>query len=267
MRERATLPGTETLGFAALVLLGVVVSAGCKCGTSGAEETLHVYAASSLKEVFRALERRFEATHPGVDVGLNFAGSQVLRIQISQGAPADVFASADARHIQALVDEGRVVEAQIFAHNTLAVIVPPDNPAGIDTFADLPRAQRLVIGSESVPAGRYARELLHRTVRRLGASFEKKVLSRVVSQENNVRLVRAKVALGEADAAIVYQTDALASERVRLVSIPAEVNVRATYLIGVVDGTAHRALAERWVAFLRSAKGRAILSQHGFVVE
>jgi len=228
---------------------------------------LHVYAASSLREAFVELERELEADHPHTDVVLHLAGSQVLRLQIEQGAPADVFASANPHHMQALLDSGRVQNSRVFTHNQLALIVPPNNPAGIDSFANLPRAARLVIGTENVPVGRYTRETLRRARAHLGNDFEKAVLARVVSEEHNVRLVRAKVELGEADAALVYQTDAASSNRVHVVPLPAAINVRADYPMGIVEGCENPELANLWLELVFSPAGQAVLSRHGFGVD
>lgn len=257
-----------------------VLVAGCRAPDRPAEAALSVYAASSLTEAFTELGSVFEETHPDVRAELTFAGSQVLRVQIEQGAPADVYASADSAHMEALVREGLVRDARWFGGNELVVVVPPDNPAGIESFADLPRAERIVLGTASVPVGRYARAMLAAADSLLRPGFEAAVLAHVVSEESNVRLARSKVELGEADAAVVYRTDAVPSERVRTVPVPDEVNVRADYLVGTVvrpgahpgEGTGRRAgggesggLAADWVALVTSDEGRAVLERHGFV--
>ena len=251
-----------------LVLALAFASAVVGCGTDGPERrTLRVFAASSLTEAFGELERRFEDLHPDVRVSVVFAGSQVLRLQIEQDAPADVFASANPSHMQALVDAGLVVQAETFAHNRLVVIVPLHNPAGVASFEDLPRAERLVIGTPEVPIGRYTREALRRSAERLGPAFEQEVRRRVVSEETNVRLVRAKVELGEADAAVVFATDALASDRVKAVPLPEELDIQADYPLGVVARTRQPELARAWVEFVLGPEGRATLGRHGFVVD
>jgi molybdate transport system substrate-binding protein len=229
--------------------------------------TLSVYAASSLTEAFGELEAVFEAAHPDIDVSVTYAGSQILRLQIEQGAAADVFASANPEHMQALVDSGLVGESSVFVHNELVVIVPLDNPAGIESLEDLPEASRIVLGTSNVPVGRYARDVLRLAAPSLGEGFEAMVLSRVVSEESNVRLARAKVELGEADAAIVYRTDAGSSDRVGIVEIPSEFNVIADYPIGVLRRTTVPTAAEAWVALLVSPQGRAVLARHGFIVD
>lgn len=224
--------------------------AGCERPNSSQE--LVVFAASSLKESFETLEREFEAIHPGVDVELVFAGSQALRLQIENGANASVFASANVEHMDALREAGKVGEPTVFARNALAVIVPNDSTA-IQTFEDVKNVSRIVIGAENVPVGRYAREVM----RRSGARYN------VVSEETNVRLVRSKVELGEADAAFVYKTDVLGRSRVRAVEIPPELNVMADYPIATVQPS--NQLAELFLRFVLSTQGSRILEKHGFV--
>ncbi|MFW6198359.1 MAG: molybdate ABC transporter substrate-binding protein [Acidobacteriota bacterium] len=225
---------------------------------------LSVFAASSLTEAFRQLEEGFEAAHPDIDVRLTFSGSQVLRLQLEQGAVADVFASANERHMDALVDAGMVSYSRVFAHNELVVVVPPDNPASVDSFPELPRAERLVIGTEGVPVGIYTRQLLDRAGAELGEEFVARLRDSVVSEEANVRLVRAKVELGEADAAIVYRTDATVSDRVKVVAVPESLNVRASYFIGPITASGNPA-ADRFIAYVLSEEGRRALEDHGFV--
>lgn len=250
--------------LARVALLGALLQG---CAPAEPSRTLHVYAASSLAESFAAMEHAFEAAHPGTDVVLAFAGSQVLRLQIEQGAPADVFASADPAHMRALVDHGRVRDERIFAHNQLVLIVPSENPARIESFHDLPRASRLVIGTENVPVGSYTRQALRRAEAAGEGGFAASVLARVASEESNVRLVRAKVELGEADAAIVYRSDTVAAGGVRTIEIPCALNVSADYSIGIVEGGVNPGLAEAWLAFVLSGEGRQFLARHGFAAE
>lgn len=243
-----------------LVALIALLALGCQDTPQRA--TVAVFAASSLTDAFRAVEAEFEAAHPGVDVQLTFAGSQSLRLQIEHGAEAAVFASADLDHIEALVTAGRIERALPLAHSRLVVIVPAANPAGLRRFADLPRAERLVIGAESVPVGRYARQMLERAAAELGPAFADAVRGRVVSEALNVRLARATVELGEADAAIVYRTDAIGSDRVHAIEIPEALSVSARYAIGLVEPS--HAEARRFVDFVRGPAGRAAMARHGF---
>lgn len=221
------------------------------CEKSNSRQELVVFAASSLKESFEALEVEFESTRPEVDVKLVFAGSQALRLQIENGANASVFASANVEHMETLSKAGRVGEARVFARNELVVIVPVDS--SIRTFEEVKGASRVVVGAENVPVGQYTREVM----RRSGSTYN------VVSEESNVRLVRSKIELGEADAAFVYKTDVLGGLSVRTIEIPTELNVMAEYPIAAVQPTSQ--LAEVFLRFVLSSQGSRILERHGFV--
>ncbi len=226
---------------------------------------LTVFAASSLMEAFQDLAPRFERHRADVDVVLAFAGSQVLRLQIEHGARAHVFASADLGHVQALADAGLMTSPQVFATNELAVIVPSDNPARIESLGDLRAAERLVVGAAAVPVGTYARKALALAGVHYGEAFAAEVLARVVSHEPSARLARARVEIGDADAAIVYRTDALAGgTAVRALSVPSSLGVRAEYGIAAATETANRADAEAWISFVRSPEGQGILARRGF---
>jgi molybdate transport system substrate-binding protein len=227
-------------------------------------EVLRVFAASSLTEVFQDLEASFEETHPKADIQLSFAGSQVLRVQLEHGARADVFASANRDHLQALSAAGLAGEAEVFAHNGIALVAPQDNPADIHSLEDLPGATRIVLGTPEVPVGRYARDLLARATKTLGEDFADRVMARVVSLESNTRLVRAKVIMGEADAALLYETDALGAPSLHRVSMPAGLDVRVSCAAAVLADTPRRPLAEAWLDHLRSPAGRKALTGRGF---
>jgi molybdate transport system substrate-binding protein len=166
-----------------------------------------------------------------------------------------------------LVKSKKVENPTVFARNEPVVIVPRDRPATLLAFADLPSAGRIVIGAPAVPIGRYTLQILDKASNNLGSDFRSRVEARVVSRELNVRQVLSKVALGEADAAIVYRTDAAAAcDRVEMVTIPPELNVIAEYPIAVLEGAPHRELARAWVRFVLSEQGRTILAKAVFVV-
>jgi molybdate transport system substrate-binding protein len=189
----------------------------------------------------------------------------VLRAQIEQGAAADLIAAAAPEELAPLVAQRRVGPLLVFAHNELVIAKPRGAPAP-SALRSLPECKRIVIGSESVPVGRYARRMLERADRALGAGFAARVMNAVVSQEANTRLVLAKVSLGEADAGIVYRTDArAAASNVDLVAIPAELNERAEYVIAEVEGRAHPRLAAAFIALASSARGQAMLQRFGFL--
>jgi len=234
-------------------------------GRAGARRDLVVFAAASLRESFGELARTFEREHPGVAVSLALAGSQELRTQIENGAPADVFASADPKHLEPLVAAKLVAAPRIFARNEPVIVVPRGNPAAIASLRDLPQASRLVLGIPEVPIGTYAVRILDAASVRYGADFRARVEARVVSREVNVRQVLAKVALGEADAAIVYRTDAAAAAKsVEQVIIPPELNVVAQYPIAVVAAGKEPSLAREFVELVLSPAGQRILGRFGF---
>ena len=248
------------------VILRVILGLWLSLGLAGAQ-TLRVFAASSLTDAFTDVVGAFEAEHPGSEVALNFAGSALLAAQLEQGAPADVFASADEATLERLVAGGLVDadSAEVFARNELALLTTTTSP--IKTLADLREPHLLVLAAPAVPAGRYALELLNRLAERYGPEYPQAVLANVVSLEANVRQVAAKIALGEADAAIVYTTDAQAligAAPVRTVPIPAADNVAALYPVGVLATSSEPALARSFTAYLLSEQGQAVLARYGF---
>lgn len=227
-----------------------------------AHSTLTIYAASSLTEAVVLLEHAYEARNPGVDVIVSLAGSQTLRLQLAQGAPADVFLSADPDPISALAHEGRVTTPTPFAQNALALVVPAANPAGITGLDDLGQAERLVIGTPGSPIGRYTHALLDRAAALYGPGHRQDVLDSVVSEESNVRQARAKVLLGEADAAVVYETDTRV-DGLRVLPLPDELQVPADYSAAAVTDSTVRPQALDFVGFLGSLEGLACLAAAG----
>lgn len=246
----------KRFAIAALVLFGFAATARAE------PNELTVFAAASLRESFEDLARTFEARSPGVKVRVNLAGSQELRTQIENGAQADVFASADQKHMAALLKAKLVTAPRVFARNTPVIIVPAGNPAKVGSFDQLPRARKLVIGVPEVPIGSYTLQILDKA----GADFQQKVLANVVSRELNVRQVMAKVTLGEADAGIVYRTDAIAAkDKVEIIEIPAKLNVIAEYPIAVLTKAPQAAAARAFVDLLLSGDGQKRLAAAGFV--
>lgn len=244
-----------------LLFLSQIVS----CQSKKNIQRLEVYAAGSLTDAFLALEDEFERKHENVDISLNLAGSQILRLQIENGASADVFASANPQHIHALYEANLVETPQFFARNTLVVAVPNENPSNIQSFQDLQNASRIVIGTEDVPIGRYTRTVLQNAEQLYGPFFQEEVFERVVSEENNVRLVRAKIELGEADAGIIFRTDALNVHSITMFSLPTELEVHAQYTITRVTESRHQELADEWIKFVLSEEGQTILQNYGFI--
>ena len=228
---------------------------------------MNVFAAASLTDAFAEMGEQFEAAHPDVTVAFNFAGSQALRTQIEEGAPADVFASANETEMDMLVSSSFVAAdaPQAFLRNTLVVILPAENTAGLAKLEDLARPGiKLVLAAEEVPVGKYARQALDAMNGSFGTGFKDSVLANVVSNEDNVRQVVAKVQLGEADAGIVYTSDAVAAAELNTIEIPAELNVLAEYPIAVLAQSPNTDLANAFIAYVLSAEGQAVLQKWGF---
>lgn len=231
-----------------------------------AETQLTVFAASSLRDVFTVLSSSFKAAHPGAELTFNFAGSQELRAQLEQGAPADVFASADTKQMAALRKASRVLAPVLFAHNEPVIVVAKESATAVRSLADLPGLERIVLGSAEVPIGRYSQQILERAGASLGADFAARVQARVVSRELNVRQVLSKVSLGEAQAGIVYRSDAQsAKDAVVTLTIPPEQNVSADYPIAVVVDAPHPTLARAWLSLVTSEQGQRALAAAGIV--
>jgi molybdate transport system substrate-binding protein len=229
------------------------------------EDKLVVFAAASLRDAFTALGENFEREHPGVTVSFNFAGTQELRTQVEQGASADVFASADQKHMAELVRQKLVAGPVVFARNEPVVVVADESAARIKALADLPNAERLVIGAPDVPIGRYTAQILNSASASLGADFSARVEAKVVSRELNVKQVLVKVSLGEAQAGIVYRTDARTAKDVTTVGIPENMNVIAEYPIAAISAAPHPELARAWVAVVLSDAGQSKLREAGFL--
>jgi molybdate transport system substrate-binding protein len=248
---------------APLALLGAVLAAAVPAAPRPGD-TVRVFAAASLGDAMRALAAGFERAH-GARVELNLAGTQVLRAQIEQGAEADVYAFADLDHARALEARGLVRPHRVLARSLLCVATPAASPR-VRALADLARPGiRIVVADPSVPAGRYTAEWLARMEKEpaFAAAFRRGFEANVVSREANVRLVLAKVALGEADAGIVYASDAVGQPRVAALPIPDHLNVVAEYGIGLVRADASRQ-ARSFVDAVLGAPGRRILAARGF---
>jgi molybdate transport system substrate-binding protein len=254
-----------------LLLLFALFLAGCAPAATSISapesRTLNVFAAASLTDAFTEIGKNFEAANPGVIVTFNFAGSQALRTQIEEGAPADVFASANKTEMDTLVADTFVAEgtSQVFLNNKLIVILPADNPAALTKLENLSNPGiKLVLAAEEVPVGKYARQALDQMNGQYGPDFKDKVLANVVSNEDNVKQVIAKVQLGEADAGIVYTSNAVATPELKTIAIPAELNVIAQYPIAPLTKSANPDLATAFVEYVLSSDGQAVLQKWGF---
>ena len=240
-------------------MAGLSMIAGCSDGQGSADTTqrLDVFAASSLRVTFSELAELFEARHPGVDVVLTVGGSSDLATQVAEGAPADVLAAADERAVAGLAEAGLLAgPAEIFATNTLTVVTPPGNPADVTGLADLARPElAVVVCAPQVPCGAAAQRLASR----VGVTLAPR------SEEPSVVDVLAKVVSGEADAGLVYVTDALgAGDAVGRVPVPDAGEVVNRYPVAVLAGTDQRDLAVAFRDLVTGPDGRRVLTDAGF---
>jgi molybdate transport system substrate-binding protein len=234
------------------------------------EVELTVFAASSLTDAFTEIGQVFEEQNAGVKVAFNFASSSDLALQLSEGAQADVFASANQKQMDKASDAGRIgEEIKLFVTNRLVVIVPADNPAGIQAPIDLAKEGiKLVLAAPDVPVRDYTEEALDKMGAdpAYGDGFKAAVLANLVSEEANVRQVVTKVSLGEADAGIVYTSDVTpdVAETILGIEIPDEFNIIASYPVAVIKDAPNAATAKAFVDFIMSQEGQTILQKWGF---
>lgn len=258
--------------LASIVLLATAAACGRTAGGSGAESerpALKVYAAASLVEVFGELGPAFEQAHPGAHVLFNFAGSQQLAQQIVLGASADVFVSANQQQMDVVIGQGMTTrqEVRLFASNRLVVVIPRANPGGIENLRDIAQpGLKIVVAAPDVPAGAYTLSFLLNAEAspEFGPSFRQGVLSNMVSQEENVRAVLSKVELGEADAGIVYASDAAGKSDVDVLDLPPDLNPAIAYPIAVLQDSPNADLAQAFVAFVMSSSAADVLVRYGF---
>jgi len=244
------------------LIVGVLAVLAAACGPAqgageGVEGRIVVSAAASLTDAFAAVAVAFEEAHPGVSVALNIAGSSLLREQIREGAPVDVFASANTANMDQLVASGDVVAPEIFASNLLAIGVPAGNSAGVDGLDDF-ADEALLIGlcTRDVPCGEFGRLILARAG----------VVPALDTDEPDVRALLTKIEAGELDAGIVYVTDVASSAGVDGIPIDPKDNIVAEYPIARLTGSANPETGDAFVAFVLSAGGQEILGRFGFVV-
>lgn len=263
-----TMPVGRLKGLVGLVSAAALLSAAAlACGDGG--DDLTVFAAISLRWPLEEIAVAFETEHPGVDVSFNFAGSQWLRFQLEQGAEAGVFVSADEKQMR-LVREAGLIEGErlVFARNRLVVAVPEGNPGGVETPGDLASpGLRLVWADEPVPLGAYTRQTVAALAEPYGTDFPRRVEANVVSQEESAEAVAGKVELGEADVAIVYETDTrrLASEGAVIIPIPDAYQPDIRYLAAPLGEAGSPELSRAFVQFLLSEESQRILIDHGFL--
>jgi molybdate transport system substrate-binding protein len=230
---------------------------------------LTIYAASSLKAALAKAQTAYTAANPGTTITISTDSSSALETKIEQGAPADVFLSADTTNPQKLVDKGLAAGTIVkFAGNLLTVIVPTANPAAIQTPADLARSGvKVIAAGDTVPITKYATALVANLAKQPGypADFVAKYNANIASREDNAAAVVSKIELGEGDAGIVYVTDAKTSTKITTIALPDAANVPATYGGVVVKASANTAAALAFLTWLAGSDGQAILASFGFL--
>jgi len=231
-----------------------------------------VSAAASLTESFNEIGSEFEKVHPEIKVTFNFAGSQALAEQINNSAPVDVFASASKKTMQAVIDTNHVAAdaSRQFLSNKLVLIIPARNPGNVTQLQDLSKSGlKVVLAAKEVPVGQYSLDFLAKAAASgsFPTTFSEDVLKNVVSYEDNVKAVLTKVSLGEADAGIVYTTDAASAEAgtIQTIAIPDQTNIRASYFIAPMSGSKHPAEAKLFIDYVLSQSGQDILTKYGFI--
>lgn len=248
-------------------LVGCLILASCAAPDRRPTQ-LTVMAAASLSDALTELGQAFTTAHPGVDLQFNFAGSQQLVFQLAQGAPADVFASADAVQMAAAIASGRVLTGtpQSLATNSLVIVYPVADPANLNTIDDLARpGLKLLVADPNAPVGRYTQAFFDQASQsgRYGDGFGDQVRQNIVSYEENVKAVLSKILLGEADAGVVYTSD-IVDQAVGVVDIPGDLNMLAQYYVAPVANSGQAALAQAFVDLAVSPTGQTILANHGF---
>jgi molybdate transport system substrate-binding protein len=256
--------------FTSSLVLMLLVACSPTGGATSNGSTLTVFAAASLTDAFNEIGASFSAAQPGVKVVFNFAGSQQLRTQLEQGARADVFASANTKEMNAAIASSLVVSGtqQTFVRNRLIVILPKANPGHIQSLQDLAQpGLKIILAAAGVPVGGYSLVALDKLNGQFGATYSTTVLSNVVSYEDNVKQVVAKIQLGEGDAGLVYSSDVTpaAAPQLQTIDIPDQFNVTATYPIAVLNASPQSELAASFVAYVLSKQGQAILQKWGFI--
>jgi molybdate transport system substrate-binding protein len=234
-------------------------------------KTLTVFAAASLTDAFSEIETAFEAANVGKDVIFNFGSSSTLATQLAEGAPADVFASANSQQMGVAQAAGRIAgQPHTFVKNRLVLAVPVDNPANIQTLRDLATPGiKLVVAAPDVPVRDYTNRMLDRLAAdpAYGEDYRNAVIANIVSEEDNVRQVSAKVALGEADAGIVYLSDITPDIADEVLALPISdtLNTIAIYPIAVTNDSANPELAQAFIDYVLSDAGQDTLVKWGFV--
>jgi molybdate transport system substrate-binding protein len=247
----------------------VVPSAAATPAPSAPAVALTIFGAASLQGALGKAKTVYETANPGTTLTISTDSSSALETQIEQGAPADVFLSADTTNPKKLVDGGLTDGAAVtFAGNKLTIVVPTANPAGITTPADLAKnGVKVIAAGDTVPITKYATQLVGNLAKQPGypANFVAAYTANIASKEDNVKALIAKIELGEGDAGIVYVTDAKASTKVKAIDVSDAANVPATYDGVVVKASKDAVAAKAFLDWFAGPDGQAILSSLGFL--
>ncbi|MCA1728689.1 MAG: molybdate ABC transporter substrate-binding protein [Actinobacteria bacterium] len=262
---------SRACGLTLMALLLVLILGACggggASGSEGAGGTLTAFVAANFTDANDAIVEEFESQHEGAQVQSNYAGTQILFSQLQQGASADFFLSADLDYAKRAQDEGLIDSFSDVSQNEEVIVVPTGNPAGVESLEDLgTKPVDLVIGVDTVPIGKYTRQIFENANEGYGSGFSDNVTRNVVSEETNTREVAQKIALGEGGAAIIYRTDVTPSiaDQVEIVEIPKEYNVKAFNYAGVVKNAPNPELAQEYLDFILTPEGQEILRGFGY---
>jgi molybdate transport system substrate-binding protein len=279
LEKKVSLEPGRVWSLALLLLALAIASSGCGgsgggsggSGGGGGEKqggTLTIFAASSLTDAFGQLGNTFEKQNPGTTVKASYGASSDLLAQIQQGAPADVFASAAEEEMDSAVKDDLVDgKPVIFVKNREVIMVPKDNPANINSLEDMSKPDiKLVLAAKDVPAADYAVEILGKADKEYGSGFKQDVLSNVVSREADVRASVNRVVVGDADATFGYASDYTPDIRnkVKVIPIPPNLNIIATYPIAALKDAKDPAIAKKWVDLVTSSEGQKVLEKWNF---
>ncbi|GGH81462.1 molybdenum ABC transporter molybdate-binding protein [Pullulanibacillus pueri] len=253
------------------VIIFLILFSGIKgfAGTShtGKVVTMEALIAANATDPMNTIIKNYERANPAIAIKASYAGTQIIQTQLEQGAPADIFLSANLSHIQTLQKEGYVKDFYKVSKNHEVIIVPKNNPAQIHNLQDLGKKQaKLIIGVDTVPIGQYTRQIINKASRDYGPNFKKDVMGRVASTETNVKQILEKISMGNGDAGVVYLTDVTAQykSKVKIIEIPEKYNVESINYIAVTTKGPHPKRAKAFLDYILSAKGQGVFADYHY---
>lgn len=262
-----------------ILLVFILALAGCSSPTPTASPSLapttapqnislKIFAPSSLTDAAKDITTAYEAANPGVKLAIEFGHTPTQRLQFTQGASGDIFITASQKDMNDAITDTTVTQGanKVFATNQLVVILPANNPGNVQTLQDLAKpGLRLLVAVVDTPIGKVTLDMLAKMDKQFGAGFKDKVVANVVSNESGVKPIVSKIKLGEADAGIVYVTDAVSAPELKTISIPAELNMVMQLNVAPLAKAANPDHAAKFTAYLVSTEGQAILKKWGFL--